>query len=261
MKRGVGRSRIAHAKIDDVGATGAGSGLQTVDLFEHIRRQPADAVSLPLRAPGTVEPDVWTGRLVCKKLKDNLETNFYHGLAAAPAPGVVPVVAGGWSHAARLRALSLGGLGLIAQLGAVVLQRARRLLDLVRAQRLIGPRRRLVEDPGIVRPGRAGRQQHTAMAAAVATPISTRAACSSTAVRILKSPAQHCNAPCSVAPNPADAWMTAMEAKHEKLNKSQNPLRHHPNHEFSSLICRNKDRRHRARGRRAAFKRAATDCP
>ena len=35
---------IAHAEIDDVGAAIARAGLGAVDLFEHIRRQPADAI-------------------------------------------------------------------------------------------------------------------------------------------------------------------------------------------------------------------------
>jgi len=45
----MGRRRqigIAHAEVDDVGAAVASAGLRAVDLFEHIRRQPADAIKL-----------------------------------------------------------------------------------------------------------------------------------------------------------------------------------------------------------------------
>ena len=37
---------IAHAEVDDVGAGGAGLGLQTIDLFEHIGRQPPHAIKI-----------------------------------------------------------------------------------------------------------------------------------------------------------------------------------------------------------------------
>ena len=38
--------RIAHAQIDDVGAPRPGTRLQAIDLFEDVRRQPADLVKL-----------------------------------------------------------------------------------------------------------------------------------------------------------------------------------------------------------------------
>jgi hypothetical protein len=36
--------RIAHAEVDDVGTGVAGGGLEAVDLFENVRRQPLDTV-------------------------------------------------------------------------------------------------------------------------------------------------------------------------------------------------------------------------
>ena len=48
---------IAHAEVDDVGPTGSRARLQTVDLFEHVRRQAPDFVKLfhlqPLKPRGS----------------------------------------------------------------------------------------------------------------------------------------------------------------------------------------------------------------
>ena len=43
---GRGQIGVAHAKIDDVGAGGAGLGLELVDLLEDIRRQAPHPVKI-----------------------------------------------------------------------------------------------------------------------------------------------------------------------------------------------------------------------
>ena len=48
---GRGQIGIAHAEIDDVGAGGAGLGLELVDLLEDVRRQPPRAVEVRHRVP------------------------------------------------------------------------------------------------------------------------------------------------------------------------------------------------------------------
>ena len=47
---GRGQVRIAHAEIDDVGAAGAGLGLELVDLLEDIRRQAPHPVKIAHRS-------------------------------------------------------------------------------------------------------------------------------------------------------------------------------------------------------------------
>jgi hypothetical protein len=43
--------RIAHAEVDDVLAARAGRGLHRIDLREHVRRQPANAVEVVVHWP------------------------------------------------------------------------------------------------------------------------------------------------------------------------------------------------------------------
>ena len=50
--RGRRQIGIAHAEIDDVGAAIAGHRLGAVDLLEHVRRQPADAIKFFHEGPG-----------------------------------------------------------------------------------------------------------------------------------------------------------------------------------------------------------------
>ena len=50
--RGRRQVRIAHAEIDDVGAAIAGHRLGAVDLLEHVRRQPPDAIKFFHESPG-----------------------------------------------------------------------------------------------------------------------------------------------------------------------------------------------------------------
>ena len=47
---GRGQVGIAHAEIDDVGAAGAGLGLELVDLLEDIRRQTPHPVKIAHRS-------------------------------------------------------------------------------------------------------------------------------------------------------------------------------------------------------------------
>ena len=47
---GRGQIGVAHAEIDDVGAAGAGLGLELVDLLEDVRRQPPHPVKVAHRS-------------------------------------------------------------------------------------------------------------------------------------------------------------------------------------------------------------------
>ena len=72
---GAGRSGIAHAEVDDVRPGVAGARLGLVHLFEHVRRQAADAVEIFHRLrPLSRRP---LGRHVTP-------AGFYHGLVLAP---------------------------------------------------------------------------------------------------------------------------------------------------------------------------------
>ena len=57
--RGRRQIRIAHAEVDDVGAGVARDRLGAVDLLEHVRRQPLDAMKFFHDPAPSADPPVW----------------------------------------------------------------------------------------------------------------------------------------------------------------------------------------------------------
>src|ERR1700688_226631 len=114
--RGRRQVGIAHAEIDDIGAGITGRSFRAIDLFENVRRQPADAVKI---FHGCPDVSFFDNRYL------RLLSRLGPGASRAAVGGAIP-----WTRAAR-RPGAAGGYGFRAQMVSLGDEAVHRLLDLI----------------------------------------------------------------------------------------------------------------------------------